>query len=69
MKTKANCKKQNFEILLAFLSITITLLIAVSVYCYLIKYWSKEKHLKENVYIDKCIIKMSNKDLSMKNHT
>ena len=29
-------KKQNFYILLAFLLITITLLIAVSIYCYLV---------------------------------
>ena len=32
------CKTQNFYILLAFLLITITLLVAVSIYCYLIKY-------------------------------
>ena len=32
------CKIQNFYILLAFLSVTIALLIAVSFYCYLIKY-------------------------------
>ena len=31
-------KMQNLYILLAFLSITIALLIAVSIYCYLIKY-------------------------------
>ena len=35
---KATCKTQNFYILLAFLLITIVLLIAVSVCCYLIKY-------------------------------
>ena len=35
---KANCKMQNFYILLAFLLIAIALLIAVSIYCYLIKY-------------------------------
>ena len=35
---KATCKTQNFYILLAFLLITIALLIAVSIYCYLIKY-------------------------------
>ena len=34
---KVTCEKQNFYILLAFLLITITLLIAVSIYCYLIK--------------------------------
>ena len=42
---KATCKKQNFYILLAFLLITIALLIAVSIYCYLIKYQAKQKHL------------------------
>ena len=31
------CKTQNFYILLTFLLITIALLIAVSIYCYLIK--------------------------------
>ena len=35
---KATCKMQNFYILLAFLLITIELLIAVSNHCYLIKY-------------------------------
>ena len=35
---KATCKTQNFYILLAFLLIIIALLIAVSIYCYLIKY-------------------------------
>ena len=35
---KATCKMQNFYILLAFFSIAIALLIAVSIYCYLIKY-------------------------------
>ena len=35
------CKTQNFYILL----ITIALLIAVSIYCYLIKYRTKQKHL------------------------
>ena len=39
------CKTQNFCILLAFLLITIALLIAVSIYCYLIKYRAKQKHL------------------------
>ena len=37
-------KTQNFYILLAFLSITVAL-IAVSIYCYLIKYRAKQKHL------------------------
>ena len=35
---KAICKMQNFYILLAFSLITIALLIAVSIYCYLTKY-------------------------------
>ena len=35
---KATCKMQNFYILLAFLLITIALLIAVSIYCCLTKY-------------------------------
>ena len=34
----ATCKTQNFYTLLAFLLITIALFIAVSIYCYLIKY-------------------------------
>ena len=35
---KATCKMQSFFILLAFLLITVVLLMAVSIYCYLIKY-------------------------------
>ena len=42
---KVTCKTQNFHVLLAFLSITISVLIAVSIYCYLIKYRAKQKHL------------------------
>ena len=44
-ENKTNCKMQNFYILLAFLLITIALLIAVSIYCYLIKYQAKPKDL------------------------
>ena len=40
---KAACKTQNFCILLIFLLSTIVLLIAVSIYCYLIKYQGKRK--------------------------
>ena len=40
---KAICKMQNFYILLAFLLNTIALLIAVNIYCYLIKYRAKQK--------------------------
>ena len=42
---KATCKTQNFYILLAFLLITVKLLLAASIYCYLIKYLAKEKYL------------------------
>ena len=35
---KASWKKQNFYILLVFSLITIALLTAVNIYCYLIKY-------------------------------
>ena len=35
---KAACKTQNFYILLAFLSVTVALLIAISICCYLINY-------------------------------
>ena len=41
-KQNANCERKNSYVLLP-LSITITLLIAVSIYCYLIK--SIQKHL------------------------
>ena len=42
---KATCKMQNFYILVEFLLLTIALMIAVSIYCYLIKYRAKQKHL------------------------
>ena len=42
---KATCKTQNFYISLAFLLITIALLISISIYCYLIKYQAKQKKL------------------------
>ena len=42
---KTTCKMQNFCILLAFSLATIALLIAVSIYCYLIKYQPKQNHL------------------------
>ena len=37
--------EENFYILLTFLLITIALLRAFSIYCYLIKYRAKQKHL------------------------
>ena len=64
---KVACKTQNFHILLAFLLVTIALSIAISVYCYLIKYQAKQKHLlpfnvkndkSREFYTNKCIIKM-----------
>ena len=42
---KATCKMQSFYVLVAFLLITIALLIVVSIYCYLIKYHVKQKHV------------------------
>ena len=45
MKRKKPVKCKNFYILPAFLLITISLLIAVSIYCHLIKYRAKQKHL------------------------
>ena len=45
MEQKVACKTQNFYILLAFSLVTIALLIAVSIYRYLIKYRAKQKHL------------------------
>ena len=41
---KATSKMQNFYILLAFLLITVALLIAVSIYCYLIKYQANKNN-------------------------
>ena len=42
---KQPVKMQNFYILLAYLLTAIALLTAVSIYCYLIKYQAKQKHL------------------------
>ena len=39
------CTSTNLHTLLAFLLIITALLIAVSIYCYLIKYQAKQKHL------------------------
>ena len=44
-KKYITCKPQSFYILLVFLLVTITLLIAVSTYCYMIKYRAKQKQL------------------------
>ena len=40
-----DCKTQNFYILLSFFLINIALLIAVTIYCYLIQYRAKQKYL------------------------
>ena len=45
MKKYITCKTQKFHILLAFLIITIAMLMAVSIYYYLIKYRANQKHL------------------------
>ena len=42
---KVACRTENFCILPAFSLITGALLIAVSIYCYLVKYRAKQKHL------------------------
>ena len=67
--TKFNEKKQpvkhNISIFYLFLLITIALLVAVSIYCYLIKYRAKQKHLLPHLDkfdINKCIIKIENND-------
>ena len=39
------CETKSFYILLAFSIITTTLLIAVCIYCYFMKYKAKQKHL------------------------
>ena len=44
-KKKVTSKTQTFYISFTFLLITIVLLIAVSIYCCLIKYQIKQKHL------------------------
>ena len=46
---KATCKVQNFNILLGFLLITVTLLIAVNIYCNLIKYLAKQEHFTSQI--------------------
>ena len=53
---KSNSK--NFYVLLAFLLITIAFLIAVSIYCYFIKYPAKEKyycHITSQIYMNNII--------------
>ena len=48
---KTTCKTQDFYILFAFILMTIALSLAVSVYCYFIKYSPKHKHLL--LFLDK----------------
>ena len=69
---KAICKTKNFFILLAFLLIMIALLIAISIYCYLINYKKTKTYiaiLHYKLQIKKVlywwnIIKMESKDVS-----
>ena len=57
------CKMQNFYILLAFLLITIALLIAVSIYCYLIKIERNKTLITISfLIVIKLIKSVSNKD-------
>ena len=42
---KVKCKIENFYISITFLTITIAVLLAVSIYCYLMKHRSKQEHL------------------------
>ena len=42
---KSICKTQNFYLILAFLLIAILLLRSVNIYCCLIKYQAKQRHL------------------------
>ena len=60
-----------FCVLLVFLSIAIALLIAVSTYCYPIKYKAKQKHLLpyyvtheklKEIFFNKCIINLESND-------
>ena len=44
-KKNTTFKAQNFCILLVFLLITIALLIAICIYCYLMNYRANQKHL------------------------
>ena len=67
---------QNFYILLAFLLITIALLIARSIYCYLIKYSAKQNiyyHLNSQITNEKKLkiknVNQKAKDIDIKNHT
>ena len=73
------CKTQNSYLLLSFLLITIALLIAVSIFYYLIKYLAKQNYLLpfhftnndiKQVFYWQYKLKMSNKikDINIKNH-
>ena len=42
---EATCKTQNFYMFPAFLLITVVLLMAISIYCYLKEYRAKQEHL------------------------
>ena len=55
-------QKKNY-ISVVFLLITIVLLIAVSIYCYLIKYKSKQKHLLPHYVTNEKLINDKLKDI------
>ena len=66
-----DAKKIMFGILLAFLLITITLLIAVSIYSYLINIKQSKSIYYERFCINQYILKINNKgkNKDIKNHT
>ena len=72
---KASCETQLF--FFTFLLITIAFLIAVSIYCYVTKYRTKQKHVLPyhitNHQVNKCIIKVESndklKEVDIKNRT
>ena len=72
---RATCKMQNIFILLSFFLITIALLIAFSIYCYLVIYRGNQKTLtilllKQSIKKND-MLKLSNKgkDIKLKNST
>ena len=71
MKKNIICDTKNFYIFLAFLLITIALWIAVSIYCYLIKYRAKKtlipilrhkyRSSRPEVFLEKRVLKTCSK--------
>ena len=50
------CETKSFYILLAFLLNTIVLLVAVSIYCYLIKYKAKKTILRQKQRVKRSFV-------------